>query len=720
MATISDIMETIKGYSPDADLAPVMQAYLMAAKAHAGQTRKSGEPYLTHPLAVAMILAEMRMDVETIATALLHDALEDNPMTKQEMTAQIGATVTELVDGVTKIGKLKFRSKEELQAENFRKMMLAMSRDIRVILVKIADRLHNMSTLGFHGSPEKRAKIAQETMDIFVPIANRLGLDRLKGTLEDLCFEHLEPEAYATVDAFITETQADREAYTQRVVENLHGKIADEGVPCRVTGRAKHRWSIFKKMRAQRLEVHEVPDLIAFRVIVEDVGQCYAVLGFMHANYPPVPDRIKDYIARPKPNGYQSLHTTVLGPEGRRIEVQIRTDAMHRFAEEGIAAHWKYKEGHLALSPDDVAAIGRIRELFETAKDAHNATEFMETVKVEFYSDEVFVFTPTGDVKHFPLGATALDFAYAIHTDVGNSCTGARVNGKMVRLGYELKQSDVLEIITNPNQKPSRDWLEIVRTGRALQKIRRTLREEEIERGKKLGREMLETDLKRFDTTLEAVTESGALKELLDKRGVRHVEQLFSEIAIGHAALGSVVRALLPRGVYAARTHADQNSGTIGNLFNRMRRRSESPVLISGEDNVLVNFARCCSPLPGEPIGGFITRGKGITIHRSDCDQYEASEADRRIPVEWDSNTQARHSGSLQIYCRDRPGLLASITKVCEQAKVNINAIEARNIGDDRGLITLDISVRDITELGRVVKTIERVKGVETVQRLAL
>ncbi len=718
MSTISDILETIKGYSPDANLQPVMQAYLMAAKAHAGQTRKSGEPYLSHPIAVAQILADMRMDVETIATALLHDALEDNPITKAEMQAEIGPVVTDLVDGVTKIGKLKFRSKEELQAENFRKMMLAMSKDLRVILVKLADRMHNMRTLGGHGRLSKQQRIARETMDIYVPIANRLGLTRLKSELEDLCFRYLEPEAFETIDGFLKRTQADRIAYAERVVAALSQKLVDEGMDCDVTGRAKHRYSIFKKMVAQDLKVEEVQDLLAFRVLVQDVGACYAVLGLMHANFAPVPDRIKDYIARPKQNGYRSLHTTVVGPEGRRVEVQIRTEEMHRIAEEGIAAHWKYKEGHLALSPAEVARISKIRELFEAARDATDATEFMETVKVEFYSDEVFVFTPAGDVKRFPLGATALDFAYAIHTDVGNRCTGAKVNGRMVPLRYVLQSSDRVSILTAPSQRPNRSWLDIARTGRAISKIRRELREEELDRGRRLGREMIDAELQRFETDIDALEKEGALKAMLNKRGYKDPQHLYAEVAIGHTSLATVVRQLLPRGVYATRQQQEAEQTAIGALINRIRRKTESPVLISGEDGVLVHFAGCCSPLPGEAVIGFITRGKGISVHKAGCDQLASMDPERRIPVEWDGESAARHSGSVRIFCRDRPGLLANITKVCEQLQVNIISAEARNIGDDRAICSLDLSIRDLAELTRLIANIEKIDGVETVERV--
>jgi len=713
--SISDILEQIKTYAPDASLEPVMESYLLAAKAHAGQHRKSGEAYLTHPLAVAMILAQWQMDVDTISTALLHDALEDNPMSKQELAAEVGPLIADLVDGVTKIGKLRFRSKEELQAENFRKMMLAMSKDLRVILVKLADRLHNMRTLEHHRQ-EKQVSISQETLDIFVPIANRLGLDGLKCEFEDLCFRYLNPEAFAQIDIFLRRTQSDRMDFTKRVAKMLAEQLQADGHTCEVTGRAKHRYSIFKKMTRRNIRVDEVPDLLAFRVLASDVGECYAVLGLIHGQFAPVPERIKDYIARPKPNGYQSLHTTVIGLDEKRIEIQIRTAEMHRIAEEGIAAHWQYKEGHLAISPDDVARLGKIRDLFEAVRDAEDATEFMETIKVEFYADEVFAFTPRGDIKRFPRGATALDFAFAIHTDVGERCTGAKVSGRLVPLRYELQSGDTLEVLTSSHQRPSRDWLEIARTGRAVQKIRRYLREEQREKGIRLGQELLEAELKRFGSGLQKAKHEGFLKAVLDKRNYRDVEHLFYDVAVGNVSMASVVRYLLPDGVYTVPGQSNQTP--LASLFGRFRSRAESPVLITGEDGVLVQYGGCCNPLPGESVIGFITRGRGITVHRKDCSQLKNMPRERQILVEWDKNVEAHHSGEIRIVCNDRPGLLANITKICEKAGVNINRVEASPMNADLSICTLEISVRDVGELTSLIKNIEKVKGVQTVDRM--
>jgi guanosine-3',5'-bis(diphosphate) 3'-pyrophosphohydrolase len=714
--TISDVVDQIRSYSPDADVQPVMTAYLLAARAHAGQTRKSGEAYLTHPLAVAGILADMRMDVETIATALLHDALEDNPITKEQMVAEIGPVITDLVDGVTKIGKLKFRSKEELAAENFRKMMLAMSRDLRVILVKLADRLHNMSTLEHHDNTDKQKQIARETLEIYVPIANRLGLTRIKDQLEDLCLQVLHPVEYEAIVDFLEQSQGDRERYTERVVQRLREELEAHGVQCEVKGRAKHPASIWRKMERQCVKVDEVPDLLAFRIIAPDLGTCYLVLGLVHASFPPVPDRIKDYVARPKPNGYRSLHTTVIGPEERRVEIQIRTPEMDRVADEGIAAHWQYKEGHLGLSPEEVIQIAKIRELFDAAGEAEDATEFMEAVKVEFYADEVFVFTPKGDVKRFPQGATALDFAYAVHTDVGNRCTGARVNGRLVPFRYELQSGDTVEIVTSETQKPSRDWVSIARTGRAIQKIRRYLRDQESEQGIRLGREMVDAELKRFGWSLKRLQKETNLKEALKKRGSKELDAVLIDVARGQMTAQSVARDLLPEGTQSLQ---ETPSGALSALLNRFRRSTTSPVLITGQDGMLVNFAKCCGPLPGEPISGFVTRGRGITVHRAGCSQLSSMDSERQIPVEWDPNAPTRHNGEIRIVCTDRPGMLAKITQICESSGVNINRADAQTATGGPAVVTLELELRDVGELARLISNIEKVPGVDTVQRTA-
>jgi GTP pyrophosphokinase len=719
LTTISDIVTRIVAYAPDADVQALMQAYLLSAQAHQGQFRNSGEPYLQHPLEVASILVDFKMDVDTIATALLHDALEDTPITKEEMTAQVGPVVTELVDGVTKIGKLKFRSKEELQAENFRKMMLAMGKDVRVILVKLADRLHNMRTLeGMR--PDKQKRIAQETIEVYAPIANRLGLHRIKIELEDLCFRYLEPEAFARMTAWLDKTQPEREAYVAEVVKELQRELAAHGIHGRVSGRAKNLYSIWRKMQRQACDIGDVPDLLAFRLLVPDLGDCYAMLGYIHATYPPVPGRIKDYIARPKPNGYRSLHTTVVGPKDKRVEIQIRTEDMHRIAEEGVAAHWKYKEGHLALDPGDVVEIARIREAFADVAQADHADDFVEAAKVAFYADEVFVFTPAGEVKKFPLGSTPIDFAYAIHSNIGDTCTGAKVNGRIVPLDYALQSGDTVEILTRPDQHPRRDWLEIARTSSAIAKIRRWLRRQEEESAIRVGRGLLELELERFGWTTDRTRSEGRLDEYLKRRGTKVIDPVLVELARGTIPVGDVAGAILPEGTWYSRQEGARRSRLAG-LLNRFvpRTKSRSPVVISGEDGLLVTYAGCCSPLPGEEVVGYITRGRGITIHRSDCDQLAKLDDDRRVDVEWDLKHDARHSTTLRIYTENKPGVLSSITKVCEKQQVNIERAEARATDGPVGHVLLQLAVRNLGEVQTVVQNIQKIPEVTHVERIS-
>ncbi|HJN73426.1 MAG TPA: bifunctional (p)ppGpp synthetase/guanosine-3',5'-bis(diphosphate) 3'-pyrophosphohydrolase [Myxococcota bacterium] len=716
---LNDILDDISVYAPDADLDVVMRAYFYAAKAHKDQSRKSGEAYFTHPLAVAGILVGQKMDVDTVATALLHDVLEDCFVTKEQIAETFSDVIADLVDGVTKISKLQFRSKEEAAAENFRKMMVAMSQDVRVILVKLADRLHNMRTLG--SMPDhKKARISQETLDIYAPLAARLGLTPWKVELENHCLEHLHPRVHAELVAKLDETRDSREAYIGRVTGTLERELLRRGVkPESITGRAKHLMSIFRKMQTQKVEFEQLHDLLAFRVIVPDITQCYGTLGYVHAFFQPVPDRIKDYIAMPKSNGYRSLHTTVFGPEGRRFEVQIRTTDMHEIAERGVAAHWRYKEGHLALSAAAVNQISRLREVFESAREVEDPDEFMEAVKLDLFHNEVFVFTPKGDVIEFPRGATALDFAYAVHTEVGNTCTGAKVNGKMVKLEYRLQSGDTVEVITGKNQHPRRDWLNVARTSRALGRIRKFLRQEERRTGARLGREVLENELKKRGTSLNAVVKSGALKRLCKSHGFRDAESLFIDITQGHSPITGHVRELLPD--YDWESERDEKeAGALERLLSRIRRRSVSPVLIDGEEDVLVSFAKCCNPLPGEPVRGYITRGRGISVHRRQCPQLLALEPERRITVQWDSKVEGvQHMSGIRLICVDRPGLLANITKTCTDAGINISAANVQVVGDDKAECDLEIGVTDVAELTGLIRRLEKIRGVISVDRVA-
>jgi len=714
---LDDLLERLTSYAPDADTDLVTRAAFFSVKAHDKQTRKSGEPYYTHPLAVAQILAGLRMDVDTLATALLHDTMEDCMVTREELSLEFNETVAELVEGVTKIGKLRFSSKEEAAAENFRKLLVAMSRDIRVLMVKLADRLHNMRTLE-HMRDDKRRRIAQETFDIYVPLANRLGLHAVRVELENLCFSYLYPEMYAELTAALAEGADDREAYIARVREQLVAHILKVGIEGEIYGRAKHAWSIYRKMVDQALEFGQVHDLLAFRVIVDDLAQCYAVLGHIHGLYAPVQGRIKDYIAMPKQNGYRSLHTTVIGPEGQRVEVQIRTREMHEIAESGIAAHWQYKEGHLALKPDEVSDIARLREFYETVLEVEDAAEFMQAVKIDLFTDDVYIFTPAGDVRAFPVGATALDFAYAVHTQVGHSCVGAKINGKQVPFRRELRSGDTVEIMTRKGQHPRRDWLNIVKTGRALRAVRRWLRQQEQETGIRRGREMLESELKRRGSSLNRQLKSGDLKRYLKENGFRDLETMLLSVAQGHTPPSAASRALVPDAPEPEVPAVAESTNPLGRLIQKIRNVGQSPVTIGGEGDVLVSFAGCCSPLPGEPIMGYITRGSGITVHRQGCPQLLNLEPERRMPVEWSGYEGGVHVSTIRVLCANRPGLLANITKICSDAGINISRAEAKPLSDDSAECTFDVSVTSVEELNNLIRRISRINGVISVDRV--
>ncbi len=713
---INDIIDKVLAYSKDAQVQVIMGAYVYAAGRHDGQVRKSGEDYLVHPLAVADILADLRMDVDTIAVGLLHDTMEDCLATYGEIEAEFGPDIARMVDGVTKIGKLQFSSREVAQAENFRKLVLAMAHDVRVILVKLADRLHNMRTLD-HMRPDRQQAISQETMDIFAPIANRLGLSQLKMELEDLCFRYLHPEDYARLTEKLGSTEEERRAYIERASAVIREHLAENGLEAEVTGRPKHLTSIHRKMRDQHLDFEQLHDVLAFRIIVEELGECYTALGLVHSRWRHLPERLKDYIANPKSNGYQSLHTVVLGPEGRQIEVQIRTREMHRVAEYGIAAHWRYKEGHLALSREDLNKITRLRELFEAARDVEDPTEFMEAIKVDLFSDEIFVFTPKGDVKFFPRGATVLDFAYAIHTEVGHTCVGARVNGRMVPLRTVLRSGDRVEILTRPDQKPNRDWLEIAHTGRALTKIRRALREEERARGTELGRELLEAELKKRGRSLARMLRAGDIEAAAKRLGHRKPEHLYLALAQGHVSLHRVLREMLPADEVDL-PEDDAATGVVTGFLQKLRKRAESPVLISGEEDVLVTYARCCNPLPGEPVAGYITQGRGITVHVANCPQLLALAPERRVRVDWHRRSRGTHSGELRIVCSNRTGMVADIGGVCKSLEININHIASEPTEDGRTVLSLEVNVSDVRQLTRLMRNIEKIDGVFSVERV--
>ncbi len=705
---VNDLVDKIQKYSEDADIRMIVDAYLYSAQSHTGQKRKSGEAYLTHPLAVAGILADLKMDVDTIATGLLHDTMEDCLVTHEDISARFGTEVADLVDGVTKIGKLKFRSKEEAQAENFRKMFLAMSKDIRVIVVKLADRLHNMRTMQ-HMKPDRQKAISQETMDIYAPIANRIGFSKLKAELEHYCFQYLEPEKYHSLKEKMDDLKLNHTEFIESFSKTLQNDLQGKSLNTSVNGRVKHLVSIQRKMDNQGKDFEQIHDLLAFRILVEDDGQCYAALGLVHGMYPHHPNRLKDYIAQPKSNGYQSLHTVIIA-NGTQIEIQIRTHQMHNIAEFGIAAHWKYKEGHLALSTEDIQKITKLRAIFYAASEVKDATEFLETVKVDLFAMEIFVFTPQGDVKILTKGATALDFAYLIHTEVGNTCVGAKVDGRMVPLRYELRNGDRVEVLTNPNQKPSRDWVNIAKTGGALSKIRRTIREEERAIAVTLGKELLEKELLKHNYSLPKMIKSGKIQEITRHFGHRKPEQLYLAIGNGTSTLNKVIKHIVPE--------VQKATNPISSFINRFRSKTTSPVLISGHEGVMTTFAKCCNPLPGESITGFITRGKGVSIHRSTCPQLLNSDLERRIEVAWHTETSSVHTSEIEILCSDHVGLLAELGAACKIQNINISRLEAKNVGDNKAKISLEVSVSDVSQLDKVMKSIQKIPGIIRLRRV--
>jgi GTP pyrophosphokinase len=627
MIRLNDILQRVASYHPDPDLDIIKKAYVYSAKVHQGQLRKSGEPYLVHPLEVAGILAELKLDEASIVTGLLHDTIEDTLATAEELTELFGAEVAQLVDGVTKLSKFSASatlSQEEKQAENFRKMIIAMAQDIRVILVKLADRTHNMRTLD-HMSEEKQARIAQETLDIYAPLANRLGISWIKTELEDLSFRYVKPQEFFALQDRLNKRKKEREKYIEDTNALLRSKLEERGLKGDVSGRFKHSYSIYKKMKSQGIELDQIHDIIAFRILMPTVPSCYEALGLVHQLWKPVPGRFKDFIAIPKPNMYQSLHTTVIGPLSERVEVQIRTPEMHKIAEEGIAAHWAYKEGKALISKDD-EKFAWLRQLMEWQQDLKDPKEFLETVKVDLFTDEVFVFTPKGDVKSLPRGATPVDFAYAIHSDVGGRCVGAKVNGKIVPLRYKLKNGDMVEVLTNPQAHPSKDWLTFVKTSRAQQRIRNFIKQQQRDKSLQLGRELAERELRRFQLNLNRMMKNGELKKLAEELGYRIEDDLLVAIGYGKVTPQQLIQRLVPQEKLAAEEKTVQSGAPGGNgdgagsmlpglskvtdLAKRLvGRQSKSGVQIGGVDDVLVRFGRCCNPVPGDPIAGFITRG---------------------------------------------------------------------------------------------------------------
>jgi GTP pyrophosphokinase len=714
MLRFNDIADRMLEYNPACDLALLQRAYVYSAKVHEGQERLSGEPYLVHPLEVAGILVETRMDEVTVAAGLLHDTIEDTLVTAEELRRLFGESVAYLVEGLTKIAKIEFRSQQERQAENFRKLLVAMSRDIRILLIKLADRLHNMRTLQ-HMSEESRRRVAQETLDIYAPLAHRLGIQWMQRELEELAFRALHPGAAEELLSKLATKRAQRESYVEEVIGTLGRRLADAGLRAEVTGRLKELASIYAKMQSHGVTLDEIYDVIAFRVILDGPReQVYSALGHIHSIWRPVPGRFKDYVALPKPNGYQSLHTTVIGDYGERMEVQIRTAEMHRNAEFGIAAHWVYKQGKAVISEADQERFGWLRQLLEYHQELKDPHEFLHTVKLDLFPGDVFVFTPQGDVIDLPVGATPVDFAYAIHSEVGAHCAGAKVNGALVPLRHTLQDGDTVEIVTSDAQVPRKDWLDFVVSSRAKNRIRAAIRARDQDRSLEIGRELLSRELRRAGLSLERLAEQRALDPMVAAFKRSSVDDLFAGIGYGRVPVAEVVRRL--RGEEPEAPPAPKPERR--RLFRRKAQPSKAGLRVEGQTDVLVRMAHCCGPLPGDEVVGFVTRGRGVTVHASDCPRAFELDPARRIAVEWNDQVQEPRLVKIRVHTLDQQGMLAKVTKSISAAQVNIGAAKITTRPDGTAVHTFDLWVPDVAALNGVMKEIRRVRGVLSAERV--
>jgi GTP pyrophosphokinase len=709
---LQDIVAEVAQNHPEADTSLIEKAYIFSAKAHEGQIRRSGEPYLSHPLEVAYLLAKMGMGPITVSCGLLHDTVEDTSATLDELEDYFGEQVTDIVNGITRLSQLSFGDKQTQQAEYIRKMILSMSHDIRVLLVKLADRVHNMRTLGAM-EPRKQKRTARETMDIYAPLAGRLGMFRLKAELEDLAFFYLEPDLYQQIHEGITSKKGEREKYIQEICQLLRDKLQEAGIKGEVSGRLKHYYSIYRKLQAQQITLNELYDLLAFRIIVRTVGDCYETLGLVNNLFRPVPGRLKDYIGLPKANMYQSIHTTVIGPYGERMEIQIRTDDMHRVAEEGIAAHWSYKERR-AYQAKDVKRFTWLKQMVDLQKDLTSPREFLDGVRMDLYTEEVYVFTPRGEVKELPRGATPVDFAYAIHSEVGNRCQGAKVNGRMVPLRYELQNGETVEILTSPHQHPSRDWLKFVKTTRARSKIRQWLKAAEQEQSLALGKDMLDRELRKSGSSLHKLLREGDdLKKVAQELSFVRVDDLLAAVGHGKVSPGQVATRLFR---LTAPPPPPEESALEAEI--KKPPKDEGALRIKDLDDFLVRLANCCQPIPGDHITGYITKGKGVAIHRSDCPALARTETFRHIPAQWDGGPTSRlYPVSIQVVSMDKPGLLADITGAFKAAEVNVTKASVETTQDQRGIAKFTIQVRDVDHLDKVEAALKRLKEVISVRR---
>jgi guanosine-3',5'-bis(diphosphate) 3'-pyrophosphohydrolase len=716
--SVHDLIERVQRYNPNAQVDLIRRAYDFSARAHEGQVRRSGEPYLRHPLAVAEVLATLKLDVPAIVAGLLHDTVEDTVCTREQIEEEFGKNIARLVDGVTKIGQIHFKSYEEKQAENFRKMLISMADDVRVILIKLADRLHNMRTLE-HLSPAHQQKVAQETLEIYAPLANRLGIGWMKAELEDLCFKALKPDVYAALAERVAKQVEEREQYIQEVFGVVRAKLAEHGLVGEMAGRSKHLYSVYQKMEKQGVSFEEVYDLTAIRVITDTQMNCYAIMGLIHSLWRPVPGRFKDYIGVPKSNRYQSLHTTVVGPKGEHVEFQIRTHEIHRIAQEGIAAHWTYKEQG-EIDETEKRVFTWLRQLLESHQDLTDNRQFMESVKLDLYSDVVYVFTPKGAVKELVKGATPIDFAYAIHTEVGDHCSGAKVNGKMVPLKHQLRSGDTVEVVTASTQVPHRDWLKFVKTPRAKNKIKHWLRVEEAKRSLEVGKRLLERELRRHDAALGPLLKTSRIQDVAKESGLPGTDELLTAIGYGRISAIHVANRLCAEAgersvVAGAVAEAEEKASA-----KRVPTADENGVKVKGVHDLMMHLSKCCEPVPGDRIIGYITRGRGLTIHTADCPNLDALDYDkaRLVEVDWDTTQATTVSVKISVLTLDKPGMLANVSAAVTNAVANISRAEITTREDRKALLDFIVEVQNTTHVDRVLKAIEKIDGVLQARRV--
>jgi len=716
LTSLEEFQTAVSEYMIEPDMNLLERAYTFSSRIHTGVERACGDPAFSHTCAVASMVVRMQLDMPTIAAALAHDVFERKLASVDELHTELGEGVVHLVEGLTKINSIIYQRGEERETESFRKMLLAIARDVRIVLLKLADRLHNMQTLSCLGHKDQ-VRIARETLEVYAPLANRMGISWLKSQLEDLCFKYLYPDEYKELKRKIRMFKTDaNDQYIQSVVEHIQAKLESNGIEGQVSGRSKHLYSVYRKIKRQNIDIDQIYDIIAFRIIVNSVRDCYACLGIIHAAWKPIAGRFKDYIAMPKANMYQSLHTSVIGPYGKRMEIQIRTEEMHRIAEEGIAAHWKYKESNASVPTTEDGRFSWLRHMLEWQKELNDAREVSAEAHLDLFPEEVYVFTPDGHVKELPQGACPIDFAYSIHGDVGNTCVGAKINGKMVALKTPLQNGDVVEILTSGTQTPSKDWLNLVKTSKARNRIRHWIKTQEREKSIEIGRDLLERDLRKYKTSLNKLMGDKVMAEVVSGFGFKNAEEMLAAIGYGKLSSQQVAGKLLPE--VDMRSPGSRVS-PLGRVLGKVRKKpAQDPIRIQGNDNIMVRFAKCCNPLPGDDIVGFITRGRGITVHAATCSHLLETDPQRRVEVAWDKDVKAVRNVKINVLCSDTKGVLAEITNVITQREADIVGASIHAHGQ-RGLNEFELAVESVEHLNRVMAGLKGVKGVRRVERVS-